>query len=87
MILRFLTLQILEQHVFSQYVIQLYSIIINLNPLKNIEIPLVSEDCLTINVFRPANLLENMTLPVVCLSYPQFVVTHSISVILDVSAI
>ena len=80
-------LQILEQHVFNQYVIQLYSMIINLNPLKNIAFPLVSEDCLTINVFRPANLLENVTLPVVCWFYPQCVVTHSISVILDVSAI
>jgi len=80
-------LQISEQHVFNQYVIQLYSMIINLNPLKDIAFPLVSEDCLTINVFRPANLLENVTLPVVCWLYPQCVVTHSISVILDVSAI
>jgi len=80
-------LQISEQHVFSQYVIQLYSIINNLNPLKGFAFPFVSEDCLTINVFRPANLLENATLPVVCSLYPQFVVTHSISVILDVSAI
>jgi len=80
-------LQISEQHVFNQYVIQLYSIIINLSPLKNIAIPLVSEDCLTINVFRPANLLENTTLPVVCLLYPQLIVTHCISVILDVSSI